>query len=251
MRKELTGNDHFSRQAEGYSQYRPAYPQELIDFLLDHVVGQETLWDAGTGNGQLARQLAPGFTQVYATDHSAQQLRFAQGPKHVAFIHCSSENTTLADSSVDLVTIAQAIHWFDLPAFYREVRRVAKPNAKIAALGYGSLQIAGLEEVLLAFHRKTFGEFLSMERQHVDEHYRNLDFPFAEVPSPEFSQSFEWGMDLLEGYFNTWSSVQKYIQKYGVNPVDSLMVEITEILQEAPKVGVTFPYFIRLGTINA
>jgi len=112
------------------------------------------------------------------------------------------------------------------------------------------LQIAGLEEVLLAFHRKTFGEFLSRERQHVDEHYRNLDFPFAEVPSLEFSQSFEWGMDILEGYFNTWSSVQKYIQKYGVNPVDSLMVEIKEILQKAPKVGVTFPYFIRLGTIN-
>lgn len=246
----MTRNDHFSRQAEGYSLYRPAYPKTLINFLLENADGRDRLWDAGTGNGQLARQLATDFTQVFATDHSANQLNFARGPENVKFIHCPSEKTPLPDNSIDMVTIAQAIHWFDRPAFYQEVRRVGKSGSKIAALGYGSLQIDGLEEILAAFHSRTFGEFLSAERRHVDEHYRNLYFPFPEVPCPEFRQSFVWDLPMLEGYFNTWSSVQKYIDKYAVNPVGALMRAIQDKLDGEMEVRVTFPYFMRLGTIE-
>ena len=248
--RPMEANHHFSRQAVGYARYRPDYPDELIRFILSQINGYETLWDVGTGNGQLARQLAPFFQRVYATDHSAEQLQQAHGTGNIQFIQCRAEQTPLPDHQVDLVTAAQSIHWFDRPAFYREVRRTGKTNGWLAAIGYGLMQAEGLEEPLRDFHQRTFGEFLTRERQLVDGHYAHLDFPFKEVSCPEFSNSYTWDLPTLEGYFNTWSSVQKYIDRYHTNPVPDLIAEIHRVYGNQDAVPVTFSYFLRLGRIQ-
>jgi len=128
--------DNFSKGAADYAIFRPESPQEVFDFLYRHVKNFDTAWDCGTGNGQVAAKLSERFKQVYATDISSEQLGHAEKRDNIIYRKERAEQTTLADNSIDLITIAQAIHWFDFDTFYKEVRRVAQPGALIAAWTY-------------------------------------------------------------------------------------------------------------------
>jgi hypothetical protein len=244
--------DNFSRQSALYALYRPRYPQELYTFLLSHTPGRNAAWDCGTGNGQVAAELARSFEQVWATDISQNQLKQAAVVPNITYIHTRSEETDFKSGSFDLITIAQAIHWFDFEKFYQEVNRVAKTNALVAAWGYGLLHIHPLlDPIIEEFYSEQIGQYWDSERKYIDEAYQTIPFPFREIDTPDFFIEVAWSLEKLEGYFNTWSSVQKYIDKQGQNPVTDVIKKLQPLWQpiEAKKT-IRFPVFMRAGRVG-
>jgi hypothetical protein len=243
--------DNFSRQAAQYALYRPRYPKALYDFLLSHTSGREQAWDCGAGNGQVAVQLASQFNHVWATDISENQLKQARALPNITYLQTRAEHTPFPQNTFDLITIAQAIHWFDFEQFYQEVYRTAKPSCTIAAWGYGLLHInSTLDPIIEAFYSEQIGRYWDSERKYIDEAYETIPFPFAEIKPPAFSIEVSWTLAELAGYFNTWSSVQKYIARHQINPVHDLITRLQPHWQSPEeKKAIRFPVFMRVGSI--
>lgn len=203
-------------------------------------------WDAGTGNGQAAEVLATRFKQVYATDISQMQLDQAIRRPNITYV-AGGERVSLPDHSVDLVTVAQAIHWFDRPKFYDEVKRVLRPGGLLAVWAYGLLKIAPeVDPLIHDFYTSVVGPFWDPERRLIDEQLRTIEFPFDEIKAPPFTMSFRWTFDALEGYLATWSATQKYIQSKQDNPVHGL-IEAIRKAHPGKELAVEFPLYIRVG----
>jgi len=202
--------DKFSTQASTYKKYRPTYPKELYDVLLNLVETKATCWDCGTGNGQVAVELAKHFDQVYASDISQKQLDQAEPKENVSYLLSRAEQTPFSDHQFDLITVAQAIHWFDFNAFYQEVRRVGKQGGILSIWGYGLLRIEPkINDLIDHFYQKIIGAYWSEERKHIDRAYESIPFEFEQIPvRKNLSISTQWTIEQLEGYFNSWSSVQ-------------------------------------------
>lgn len=207
----MTFQDHFSAVAGAYARFRPAYPPALFQALARLTAGRDRAWDCGTGSGQSAAGLAKWFRQVVATDPSEAQLRaWPRAAPAVRRVACTAEAAALADASVDLITVAQALHWFDVDAFYRQARRVGRPGSTLAVWSYSLCRVdAAVDAALDSLHHDALGPFWAPERRHVEAGYRTLPFPFDEEPAPE-------GLFLerrltrpeLEGYVATWSAVR-------------------------------------------
>lgn len=243
--------DRFSNQASAYAVFRPTYPRALYDFILGLVQHKQTAWDCATGNGQVARDLAPDFKEVYATDSSVEQIKKAVLAPNIFYSVCPAEKSTFPDHTFDLITVGQALHWLNFDAFYDEVRRVGKRNAVLAVWGYGLLRISPeIDAVISDFYVNIIGSYWDAERRHVDNHYQSVPFPFHEIKSPEFEFSFLWTLSELEGYLNTWSSVQKFIQANDSDPVQ-LVIEKVKPLWKLDKMRVSFPLFTRIGTLKS
>ncbi len=243
--------DLFSGYASGYAAFRPTYPKELYDFILSLVKEKDSAWDCATGNGQVARDLAPHFKKVMATDSSSKQIDNAIAISNIHYSVSSAERTSFTDSSFDLITVGQAIHWLEFDKFYSEVTRVSKPGAILAVWGYGLLKInPPIDERILDFYVRIIGPYWHSERKLIDQRYTTIPFPFKEIPSPEFSFSFLWTLEELEGYLNTWSSVWPFIKVNSYNPVDGL-IESIRPLWKKEKISVSFPLFVRCGIPNA
>jgi Methyltransferase domain len=241
--------DRFSSQARQYAAFRPTYPAALYAFIFSRVKHYDMAWDAGTGNGQVAHALAGRFQHVMATDISAQQLKNAFADSAISY-SVAAEETSFPPRSIDLITVAQAIHWFDRDKFYFEVRRVAKPEAVLAVWGYGLLNIVPeIDLPLRNFYTDLIGPYWDMERRLIDDQYRSIMFPFHEIETPGFQFSFRWTLEELEGYLSTWSSVQHYIKDKGVNPVGAFIEELRPLWKEKLQT-VNFPLFLRMGTVD-
>lgn len=245
--------DNFSQQAALYFKYRPKYPKEMYDFIFQHVQQKHMAWDCGTGSGQVAEYLSENFAKVYASDISKDQLKHAPKKENIEYKNVPAEDTGFPSDFFDLITVAQAIHWFDFDRFYSEAIRTAKNSALIAVIGYG---IIGVDEkanpLIDKFYNYAFGRYFNDNRRYVDEQYRTIPFPFEEIESPEFSISYQWSMQELEGYLNSWSTVQKFKNEDGFNPVDDFLEELkTKTGWGSGKIKeVTFPVFMRLGRIR-
>jgi SAM-dependent methyltransferase len=241
--------DHFSSASERYAAYRPDYPAALFAWLADQCAERELAWDCATGSGQAALGLAPHFRHVVATDASAEQLRHAGPHPLVDYRAAPAEASGLADCSVDLITVAQAAHWFDLPRFHAEAARVLKPGGAIALWGYGRMVLPGeMDARLQRFYAETVGPYWPPERALIDDAYRSLDFPFAEIQPPPFAIEVEWTLPRLLDYLSTWSSVKRYRAAQGCDPLPALMAEL------APGWGdpetarkLQWPLFMRVG----
>ena len=242
--------DNFSKQAQLYAAYRPSYPKELFDFILSHVKNWDAAWDCATGNGQTAIELAPFFKNVYATDISQKQLDNARTMDNIHYSLQSAEHTNFVDASFDLVTVSQALHWFAFDDFYKEVKRVTKPDGWIAAWSYSRLPITpAIDAIIEKYHFNKLGEYWDKERKYVDDNYRFIPFPFNEIAVPSFKIIYEWNLQQLEGYLNTWSALQKFIAKNNYNPVSALMEEIRpHWLSERMKV--VFPIHLRMAQVH-
>lgn len=241
--------DHFSDAPARYAEFRPSYPEELFAWLAGLCKEHEAAWDCATGSGQAAAGLAPHFNRVIATDASSEQIAHAKGPGNVSFRVASAEASGLKDSSIDLVGVAQAAHWFDLPRFYAEARRVLKPNGVLALWGYGRLCLPeGMDEILQRFYGGTIGPYWPPERKLIDNAYRSLDFPFAEIAAPDFFIEVEWNLPRLLDYLSTWSAVKRHIQATGTDPLPSLAAEL-EPLWGNPQLALqlNWPLFLRAG----
>jgi SAM-dependent methyltransferase len=244
--------DNFSAQATYYRAFRPNYPPELYEFVLGQVEGRDLAWDCGTGNGQVAGELARHFARVYATDISAAQLSEATELPNVQYALRPAEESGQEPRSVDLITAGQALHWFPFTAFYDEVRRVLKPGGLFAAWGYQLFvtNVEALNEQIRHFYAAVVGPYWDAERHHVDQAYTSIPFPFEEIECPLFSIHLQWSIDELEGYLHTWSSVQHYIRAHQQDPVATLMPQLRPLVADGQLLDVHFPVFMRAGRLR-
>jgi SAM-dependent methyltransferase len=245
--------DHFSSASERYAAYRPDYPPALFAWLASLAPGHELAWDCGTGSGQAALGLAPYFRRVVATDASAEQIRHAAPHPTIDYRVATAEESGLAAASVDLVTVAQAAHWFDLPRFYAEARHVLKPGGVIALWGYGSLVLPGaMDAPFQRFYAGTLGPYWPPERALIDDAYRSLDFPFAEIEAPVFQIEVEWSLTRLLDYLSTWSAVKRYAAMRGEVPLSALRQELAAAWGDVHAVHpLRWPIFLRVGRVAA
>ncbi len=240
--------DNFSKQSDLYSRFRPGYPVKLFDFLLPLVPEKNCAWDCGTGNGQVAVKLSKYFKKVSATDLSASQINNAVEKSNISYSVENSEHTIFGDNQFDLVTVAQAIHWFEFEAFYKEVKRTLKPGGIIAVIGYDVFRVNKKIDLLIDnFYRNTTGPYWDKERKYIDERYSTIPFPFKEIDSPGFEMHYKWDLAQAIGYLNTWSAVQHYIRKHNENPVEKFSEELKEAWGDVATRTVTFPGFMRIG----
>lgn len=242
--------DRFSAQAADYARYRIDYPAALYDWLLPQVPARERAWDCATGNGQVAAVLAETFVRVDATDFSASQLAQAAPRQNIHYQMAKAEQTPFPNQRFDLITAAQAVHWFESAAWHAEVHRVARPGAVLAEWGYGLLQInPEIDSLIRQFYRDTMGSYWDANRWHIDDEYARISFPFAAVRRAHFAVRRRWSAEWLLGYLRTWSSVAKYQKERGEDAVATIADELTA-LWGAELREVVFPVFIRTGQVE-
>jgi SAM-dependent methyltransferase len=212
--------DHFSGQAADYARYRPDYQPALFEFLAGLAPDRRRAWDCATGNGQAALGLAGHFEAVVATDASVRQIREAARHDGVRYAVASAEEAPLADESVGLVTVAQALHWFDRDRFWEEVRRVLVPGGAIAVWSYHGFHVTPeVEAVIHRYYKDVVGPYWPAGRGIVEQGYGALEFPFAEETPPEFPLEKSWDLAALVGYLGTWSATQRYQEAKGSDPL--------------------------------
>jgi hypothetical protein len=240
--------DLFSRDSSSYAKFRPRYPRELIAWVAGLPEGRRLAWDCATGNGQAAALLTGYFARVVATDASRTQLRAATRAPRVCYAAALAERLPLAAGRVDLITVAQALHWLDLSRFLAEVDRIAAPGAALAIWGYARLRASPAIDALIdRFHDETVGPYWPSERKLVDEGYRSFALPMAEIPAPPLAIEATLTLPELLGYLRTWSAVGKYQGVHGSDPVAALEPELAACWGETAARHVAWPLFVRAG----
>ncbi|MGA8180185.1 MAG: class I SAM-dependent methyltransferase [Desulfobacterales bacterium] len=241
--------DHFSGASEQYSQYRPDYPADLFRFLSSIATGHDLAWDCATGSGQAARGLAKYFHKVIATDASEQQIEHAIHHENISYQVAPAHKSTLQAGSIDLITVAQALHWFEFDRFYEEARRVLKPSGIIAVWTYNLLTISPeIDKIIKFFYADVVGKFWPPERRRVENGYESIPFPFHRLPSPSFHMSAEWTLKQLLGYLGTWSAVKRYRDRKGKNPIESIEKDLTRAWDNPSGVRVVnWPLSVMVG----
>lgn len=212
--------DHFSRHAPAYAAFRPQYPPELVAWIASLARGRSLAWDVGTGSGQAARLLAEHVARVVATDPSAEQLAHAPPHPKIEYRRASAEDSGLAPASVDLVTAAAAAHWFDHDRFHAEVRRVLQPGGVVALWSYDLVHVSDeLDRAMEWFYTERVGRYWPAGRRHVETRYRELPFPFDELPFGDFAIEAELDRAAFVGYVGTWSAVGRARAAERVDPL--------------------------------
>ncbi len=219
--------DHFSQRADAYVRYRPVYPPELYAYLASVAPDRRLAWDCGTGNGQAAVGLVDFFDRVIATDASGEQL--AQAPAHsrIEYKIASAESSGLASESAGLVTVAVAVHWFDLGRFYAEVRRVLLPKGVIAVWCYSVPAIEpGIDAIVKRYLQEILSGYWPDRFRYVKEQYRTLPFPFEEMTAPMFTMETQWDLAQVIGFLYSWSGTLNYEKRKGQSPIDLIKPEL-------------------------
>lgn len=247
----MSFKDHFSGHAAAYAAARPRYPTSLYAWLAAQAPTQEHAWDCATGSGQAAIGLAGHFARVSATDASAAQIDNAMPHAGVHYTVAPAEASSLPAHGIDLITVAQALHWFDHPAFYAEVRRVARPNGVLAAWTYGLTQVTpAIDRVVAELYEGLLGPFWPLERRHVESGYGTLPFPFAEIAAPEFSMQTTWSLPQFIAYLHTWSALQRYLREHDRTAIDDIEVRLARAWGAADRGReVLWPLRLRVGRV--
>ena len=213
--------DHFSAVAADYASARPDYPAALFDWIAQAAPSTGQAWEAGCGSGQATRDLARHFARVFATDPSAAQVAQARGPANVRFAVEPGERCSLPDASVDVVCVAQALHWFERDAFFAECVRVLRPGGVLVAWGYQDLIVpADLHAANEAFQAAIHG-YWPPERVLIDEAYAGFDWPFPAVEAPPFQLVAQWTLPRMLGYFSSYSASKRCREATGQDPVSA------------------------------
>ncbi len=244
--------DYFSKQASEYTRYRPHYPGPLFQYLAELTIEHQLAWDCATGSGQAALGLTPYFDEIIATDASEKQITNAILHSKITYLVSPAERTEIDSNAIDLIVVAQALHWFDLDKFYGEVKRVLKAGGVIAAWSYGLLRISPpVDELIDKFYVDVVGPFWPPERKLVDDGYRSIPFPFQEFTSPAFSMEANWSLDHLLGYIGTWSSIQKFKEQNKANPLKGFARDLKQVwgrLEDEKRVR--WPINMRVGKMQ-
>ena len=245
---EQTFKDHFSTRSDAYAQYRPVYPDALFKWLAGRAPSANRCWDCATGSGQAASSLTQYFDEVIATDASAEQISNAVNDADIEYRVATAESSGLEDKSVDLITVAQALHWFDMPAFFREADRVLNPQGLLAIISCNLLHVdTAVDAVILKLYDAILEEFWPPERRLIEEGYADIELPFPELEVPEFSMQTNWSLEQLTGYLSTWSAVKRYSNARGHSPLSLIEKPLRSAWGEPStlyKVVWRMPYFL-------
>lgn len=245
----MTFKDHFSVQAAGYAKFRPLYPAALFLYLARLSSETDLAWDCATGSGQAAIGLAAHFKRVVATDASAEQIENAKQHPGVVYRVAVADRSGLESQVCDLITVAQALHWFDAEAFYAEVKRVLKSGGVLTVWNYNLLQIEPeIDAVVNHFYESVVGPFWPPERRLIETAYEGMHFPFEEIEVPAFSMGANWSLSSLLGYVRTWSATRRYLEAKGEDPVDQLQSDLQDLWPDpGEKRAVLWPLSLRAG----
>jgi SAM-dependent methyltransferase len=235
----MSFKDHFSKQAADYAKFRPGYPRELFDYLASIAPSRELAWDCGTGNGQAAVGLASVFDRVIAN---------AQPHERVEYRVAAAENSGIKSGTVDLIMVAQALHWFDLDRFYAEARRVLKPNGVLAASAYNLFRVEpAIDEIVDRYYSEVVGPFWPPERKLV-ENFADLPFALHEIEPRKFEMTAQWNLDHLVGCLRTWSSTQRFISARGSDPLQEINDDLRSAWGDPQQTRrVMWPLVLRIG----
>lgn len=243
--------DNFSSQSDNYAKFRPTYPSDFFDYLNSIVPNRKNAWDCGTGNGQIAYELAKSFDTVFATDISQSQIDNALKAENIKYSIQPAEKTNFDNQIFDLISVAQAIHWFNFEKFYTEVERTAKENAKLCVVGYGRIEISPqIDNIIANFYTKIIGKYWDKERKYIDENYETIPFPFTEIQTPKFQNTHQWNLEHLIGYLNTWTAVKHFIRQNDHNPINEFEIELKQHWKKGEIKEVKFPILLRVGKIK-
>ena len=240
--------DHFSEKSDLYAAARPTYPQALFEQIAAASPGRDNAWDCATGSGQAAIGLARHFRHVEATDASAQQVANAIAHPHVRYTVQPAEQTDFADAAFDAVTIAQALHWFDLDRFYAEVRRVLRPGGLVAAWAYdwSSVDAAvdrALERHLLVKIRPYWPEQVNR----MQSSFMQMPFPFEPVALPPAKIEMSWTLERYLAYMETWSATRAYLAEHGRAALEETETAMRKAWGDEAVRTVTMALHVRCG----
>ena len=251
--KNFNFEDHFSKHAGQYAQYRPKYPDEIYAYLASISPGLSLAWDCGTGNGQAAIGLAKYFDRVHATDASAEQISRSIAHPKVNYQVEPAEHISLEDSTLDLVTVAVAIHWFNLDEFYREVKRVLRPDGILAAWTYNLTEISPeIDQLIQQLSNEILSGFWPERIRYIEEGYQTIPFPFEEINPPPFVMEVSWDLHQFAGYLDSWSATQRYKAQKGNHPLDGIWGNLVSAWGDENKARlIRWPLHFRIGRHRA
>ncbi|KAG0297308.1 hypothetical protein BGZ96_007045 [Linnemannia gamsii] len=277
-----------------YQSFRPGYNNNFFKMVYNYHAKHnghfDTAVDVGTGTGQVAVVLAEKFKQVHGVDASATMLSNAIKKSNVAYHVAKGEDLgVIASSSVDVLTVAQAMHWFHQPTFFSEVKRILKPRGTFAAVGYSFVVFEDHPRATRRIYElgdqpDQLGTLWDNGRLILDNLYKSIDVPLQNVerhyfPSSIKSQfrnaaaSADYAPDAedeaslppvmtgrvtmkhFRNYIKTWSSYKNYCEKYPSRPdivdltIDAILKE--ENLKEEDEINITWPTVVILGENDA
>jgi SAM-dependent methyltransferase len=241
--------DHFSSHSEQYAQHRPNYPEKIYAYLASLAPGHALAWDCGTGNGQAAIGLAAFFDKVHATDASAGQISAAYPHEKVEYFVEPAEHVSLDAASVDLVTVAVAVHWFNFDEFYREVKRVLQPGGILAVWTYHLPEISSeVDPLMERYYREILYGYWPERIQYLEERYKTIPFPFEEIVPPSFVMEAYWTLTQLAGFLDSWSATQRYKAQSGRHPLELIWDQLLAAWgDENERRPIRWPLYFRIG----
>ena len=247
----LENRESFGLDADGYRQFRPHYPPELYEYLAGLAPSRSRALDCATGSGQAAIDLARWFDRVDAFDASETQIDAGVADPKVHYSVGSAEALQYPPESFDLIAAAQAAHWFDLPDFYREVRRVGRLGAIIAIWGYSYCRVApSIDATVRRDLLDPIEPYWADGNKVIRDRYATIEFPFSEFVWPDFTLGFEWTRRQYLQYLGTWSAVRKYRLEAGSDPLETLDAALATDWNETEMRTVQFEFVGRAGRIE-
>lgn len=246
---DKTFQDHFSKQSDYYAKFRPGYPEGLFSYLASQALDHDLAVDCATGNGQAALGLTKYFKKVVAIDASQAQLNNAVQHPQIEYMLDSAENLSLTEYSIDLISAASGLHWFDSKKFYNRARQVLKPNGILAVWTYyGWSSQSGVDQVIYNFEQNIVGDYWPHQFQKdIRSHYLDLDFPFKEIEAPNFELPMHVTRQHVIGYLRTWSATQRYIEENLGDPTNFINEDLDRLFTNNSTLDLTFEMVLRVG----
>lgn len=247
----VDNRDSFGLDAGAYLRHRPRYPAALYDYLASLAPAREAALDCATGNGQAAVGLAAWFRRVAAFDSSSAQIAVALSAPNVEYRVGVAEKLPFPDWKFDLITAAQAAHWFDLPTFYAEIAKVARPGAVLAIWGYSYCRVEpAIDRIVESTLLEPIEPYWADGNKVIVERYRRIEFPFEERPWPGFVSPCNWSRDDYAAYLRTLSAVRKFALEQGRDPVANLVAALDGLWPASDVKRVEFDLVGRVGRVD-
>lgn len=224
--------EKFTGKAQVYAQFRPSYPNSLIEYLFNELkfTKNSIVADIGAGTGKLSKLLLNAGLNVTCVEPNENMrqisIELLSSFENFVSVKAPAENTTLKSQSIDFITVAQAFHWFDQVEFKKECQRILKPSGKVVLIWNSRIPDCPISSEIYQIRQNLSDEFkgfsggMVVENKTFKSFFKNEKLNYAEF---ENSQTFD-----KEGFvgFNLSSShapkVESPFYQQFVNEISNL-----------------------------